>query len=67
MSRRRAVVKREIKPDPKYLDYVLAKFINCLMLKGKKSIAELIVYGALDDVSKKIKKVCGRCFLSNFR
>jgi small subunit ribosomal protein S7 len=56
MSRRRAVVKREIKPDPKYLDYVLAKFINCLMLKGKKSIAELIVYGALEDVSKKIKK-----------
>lgn len=56
MSRRRAAVKREIHPDPKYRDLVIAKFTNCLMLEGKKSAAERIVYGALDEASSKAKK-----------
>jgi small subunit ribosomal protein S7 len=51
MSRRRGAEKREILPDPKYGDKVLAKFINMLMRSGKKSVAEKIVYGALDKIS----------------
>ena len=50
MSRRHAAEKREIVPDAKYGDLVLAKFITCLMVDGKKSIAESIVYGALDKI-----------------
>ena len=46
--RRRAAPKRQILPDPKYGDLVLAKFVNILMLDGKKSVAEKIVYEALD-------------------
>ena len=53
MSRRRAAVKREIQPDPKYGDVVVSKFINCLMFNGKKSVAERIVYGAFDDISNR--------------
>ena len=53
MSRRRLIPKRAILPDPKYGDETLAKFINMVMLSGKKSIAEQIVYGALDHVSQK--------------
>ncbi len=53
MPRRRAAEKREILPDAKYRDVVLAKFINCLMHGGKKSGAEKIVYSALDDVGKR--------------
>ncbi|MCC7120755.1 MAG: 30S ribosomal protein S7 [Gammaproteobacteria bacterium] len=53
MSRRRVAAKREILPDPKYGDQVVAKFINMIMECGKKSIAEKIVYGALDEMSKK--------------
>ena len=53
MSRRRAAEKREVLPDPKFGDLVVAKFINCLMWAGKKSVAERIVYGALDDLRKK--------------
>ena len=49
MSRRRVAEKREILPDPKYGDQVLAKFINMIMNHGKKSVAERIVYGALDQ------------------
>ncbi len=48
MSRRHAAEKREINPDAKFGDLVVAKFMNCLMLDGKKSAAEAIVYGALD-------------------
>ncbi len=48
MSRRRKAEKREIYPDAKYGEVMLSKFINILMLKGKKSVAERIVYGALD-------------------
>ncbi len=55
MSRRRVAEKREILPDPKYHNQVLAKFINMVMHSGKKSIAESIVYGALDQVSNKKK------------
>ena len=55
MSRRRVAEKREILPDPKYGDRILAKFINTVMRSGKKSIAEKIVYGALDQVGVKSK------------
>jgi len=51
MSRRRAAVKREILPDPKFGDKSLAKFINIIMYSGKKSVAEKIVYGALEIVA----------------
>ena len=50
MPRRRVALKREILPDPKFGDQLLAKFINHVMESGKKSIAESIVYGALDRV-----------------
>jgi len=53
MSRRRVAEKREILPDPKYGNQVLAKFINMIMNNGKKSVAEKIVYGALDQLGKK--------------
>ncbi len=53
MSRRRAAEKREILPDPKYKDLVLAKFTNSLMFDGKKSVAEKIIYGAFDIIEKK--------------
>ena len=55
MSRRRVAEKREILPDPKYGDQVLAKFINIIMRSGKKSTAEKIVYGALDEMSNRSK------------
>ena len=55
MSRRREAEKREILPDPKYHNTVLAKFINMVMRSGKKSIAEKIVYGALDQVGARKK------------
>ena len=53
MSRRRAAEKRKILPDPKYKDLVVAKFTNSLMLDGKKSLAERIIYGAFDLIEKK--------------
>ncbi len=53
MARRRVAAKREILPDPKFGDKTLSKFINTVMMHGKKSIAEKIVYGALDRVSEK--------------
>ena len=56
MSRRRVAEKREILPDPKYHNQVLAKFINMVMRSGKKSIAEKIVYGALEQISNKKKE-----------
>ena len=55
MSRRRVAEKREILPDPKFGNKVLAKFINMIMRSGKKSIAEQIVYGALDEIQSKGK------------
>jgi small subunit ribosomal protein S7 len=56
MSRRHAAEKREILPDAKYGDKVLTKFMNNLMLDGKKSVAESIVYGALSRVETKLKR-----------
>ena len=56
MSRRRRPEKREILPDPKYGDLVLSKFMNSVMLVGKKSTAEGLVYGALDTAEAKAKK-----------
>lgn len=53
MPRRRVAAKREILPDPKYGNRMVAKFVNILMKSGKKSVAEKIVYGALDQVTKK--------------
>ena len=56
MSRRRAAEKREVLPDAKYHDIVLSKFMNTLMERGKKSVAERVVYGALDEVEGKLKQ-----------
>ena len=56
MSRRRDIPVRAILPDPKYHDETLAKFINVLMLDGKKSVAESIVYGALDQVAGRTRE-----------
>lgn len=56
MARRRKIVKREIFPDPKYNSVILSKFINTVMHRGKKSLAEKIVYGALDIVEEKTKE-----------
>jgi small subunit ribosomal protein S7 len=56
MSRRHRAEKREILPDAKYGDKILSKFMNNLMLDGKKSVAESIVYGALDRVESKTKR-----------
>ncbi len=56
MPRRRVVAKREVLPDPKFGSEILAKFINVIMVDGKKSVAERIVYGALDLVSEKQNK-----------
>jgi len=53
MSRRRAAEKRAVLPDAKYGDIVLTKFMNGLMLHGRKSAAEKIVYGALENIEKK--------------
>ena len=53
MPRKGEVAKRSINPDPKFKDVVLAKFINMIMYGGKKSVAEQIVYAALDKVGEK--------------
>jgi small subunit ribosomal protein S7 len=55
MPRRRVIIKRKITPDPKFSDRVVAKFINDLMRKGKKSTAEQICYGAFAQVENKLK------------
>jgi small subunit ribosomal protein S7 len=56
MPRRREVPKREILPDPKHHSELLAKFINVLMVSGKKSVAEKIIYGALTTISERLKR-----------
>ena len=53
MPRRREVPKRTILPDPKFGDQTVAKFVNVMMLNGKKSIAEKILYGALDVIKER--------------
>lgn len=56
MSRRHMAEKRNILPDPKFKDETISKFINCLMLDGKKSVAEKIMYDTLDVLSNKTQK-----------
>lgn len=56
MSRRHSAEKRTINPDPKFGDVVISKFMNSIMLDGKKSVSERIVYGALDAVEEKLKQ-----------
>jgi len=56
MPRRREVPKRDILPDPKFSSTELTKFVNVIMLDGKKAVAERIVYGALDQIGKKSGK-----------
>jgi small subunit ribosomal protein S7 len=56
MPRRREIPKREVLPDPKYASQDISKFINVLMSGGKKSVAERIIYGALDTIKKKSAK-----------
>jgi small subunit ribosomal protein S7 len=56
MPRRRVVAKREVLPDPKFGSVTLAKFVNHVMVSGKKSLSERIVYGALDIVAERSKK-----------
>jgi small subunit ribosomal protein S7 len=55
MSRRHSAEKREINPDPKFGNIVISKFMNSIMRAGKKSVAENIVYGALDIIEGKTK------------
>ncbi|MEQ1591070.1 MAG: 30S ribosomal protein S7 [Thiobacillaceae bacterium] len=56
MPRRREVPKREILPDPKFANQEVSKFMNVVMSSGKKSVAERIVYGAFEQISKKSGK-----------
>jgi len=56
MSRRRRPEKREILPDPKFGDVILSKFMNSVMLDGKKSVAEGILYSALDTIEARAKR-----------
>ena len=62
MSRRHRAEKREILPDPKFGDRDLTKFMNYIMIDGKKSAAEQIVYGALDIIEEKVKREPVRVF-----
>ena len=56
MPRRRVVAKREVLPDPKFGNVTLAKFMNMVMVSGKKAVAERIVYGALEQVQEKLNR-----------
>jgi small subunit ribosomal protein S7 len=56
MSRRHKAEKREVNPDPKFSDFVITKFMNAVMEQGKKSVAERIVYGALDRMESRAKQ-----------
>lgn len=56
MSRRRKAIKREIIPDPQYGNEIVSKFINCMMMNGKRGVSETIFYKAMDIVSEKTKK-----------
>ena len=57
MSRRRKAEQRKILPDPKHNDVLVSKFINCLMLAGKKTVAQNIFYTALDDIHQRLPDV----------
>ena len=56
MPRRREIPRRLLLPDPKYGNQEIAKFVNVLMTRGKKSVAERMIYGALDQIAKKTNK-----------
>jgi small subunit ribosomal protein S7 len=56
MPRKRVVAKREISPDPKYHSQLVSKFVSCLMRKGKKSLAQSMLYGAFDIMKQKTKE-----------
>mgnify|MGYP001316598451 FL=1 len=56
MARRKSADKRVILPDPKYNDRLVAKFVNSLMLDGKKSLAERVFYGAMDAIEERLKE-----------
>ena len=56
MSRRRKSVQRDILPDPRYKDVVLAKFVRALMINGKKNTAEKLIYSSFDIIEKKEKE-----------
>ena len=62
MARRREAQKRKITPDPKYNDILVARFINCILNKGKKGLAETIFYKALDNIEAKGKEEPLRVF-----
>jgi small subunit ribosomal protein S7 len=62
MSRRRAAEKREILPDPKFGDTVITRFANSLMKAGKKSVAERIIYGALEIIEKRVGREARELF-----
>ena len=69
MSRRHKADKRVINPDPKFGDLVVTKFMNAVMHHGKKSVAETIVYGALDRMQSRAKSdpIPGTAFFSSIR
>ncbi len=56
MPRKRKAVERDVLPDPKFNDVIVTKFMNCVMKRGKKSVAERIVYGAFDIIAEKTKQ-----------
>lgn len=56
MSRRHAAEKRQVLPDPKFHNLVLTKFVNALMLDGKRAVAEAVVYGAIEGLAKVSKR-----------
>ena len=56
MPRRREVPKRKVQPDPKFGDRTVAKFVNCLMARGKKAVAEGILYGSFDLIEGRAKE-----------
>ena len=56
MARRKRATKRVVLPDPKFKDRLVTRFINCLMIQGKKSLAERVFYGAMDIIEEKMKE-----------
>ncbi len=56
MARRKRATKRQVLPDPKFKDRLVTKFVNCLMIQGKKSLAERVFYEAMDIIEEKMKE-----------
>ncbi len=56
MPRRRVIARREVRPDPRFNDGQVAKFINCLMLRGKKAVAERVFYETMDLIANRTKE-----------